>query len=65
MSVNPKMGSAGGTIIHLNIQGVGPNTLNLDVLDSSGKSICQSVSIPKYGEVRCHTLSEEIENTKL
>jgi hypothetical protein len=46
VSVTPREGSAGGTIITLNIQGVGPLTRGLEILDGSDVSICSSLSIP-------------------
>lgn len=56
VSVSPKKGSAGGTIITLDVQGVGKATQGLDIVDGAGKSVCQSVTIVSYGVVKCHTI---------
>jgi hypothetical protein len=66
VSVEPKKGSAGGTIITIDIQGVGLATQgDIKVRDVTGKSICQSVSIASYGVVKCHTIAGDIASTAL
>lgn len=60
VSLSVNEGSIGGSIITANVQGVGPSTTGFDLVDSSGKSICQKVSITSYGVVECHTIASEI-----
>lgn len=60
VSVSPKQGSAGGTLITLNVQGVGFATTGLEVVNAAGVSICQSVTIPKYSVVKCLTKVQDI-----
>lgn len=55
VSVSPNTGSQGGSLITLNVQGVGPATQALNVVDINGGSVCQSIKIVKYGEVKCLT----------
>jgi len=42
-------------LITLNVQGVGPATGLIKVINAAGQSICESFSIPKYGQVLCLT----------
>jgi len=61
VSVSPKVGSSGGTLITLNVQGVGFMTQGLEIVDSSTDlSICQEVKIVKYATVECLTNAAEI-----
>ena len=67
LSLDPKLvslslneGSVGGSIITANVQGVGPSTTGFDLVDSSGASICQKVTITSYGVVECQTIASEI-----
>lgn len=43
ISVNPKIGSAAGSLIVATVKGVGPNTPNVTLVTSNGTSICDSV----------------------
>jgi len=40
VEINPRSGSVGGTLITANVQGVGPGTTGLDIVDMEGNSIC-------------------------
>ena len=60
VSVSPKKGSAAGSLITLNVEGVGIFTEGLEVLNAGGTSVCESVTITAYATVRCKTRSEEI-----
>ena len=55
VSITPNSGSAGGTWIVANVQGVGPQTSGLDLVDSTDASICEKLEVPSYGVVRCLT----------
>ena len=43
VSVSPNSGSLGGTLIIANVQGVGVNTQDLQLVDQFGADICESV----------------------
>ena len=60
MSISPNVGSAGGTVLTANVQGVGIGTTGLDIVDGSGSSVCKTVKVLKYGEVQCLTKAVEI-----
>ena len=62
VSISPNTGSAGGTVITANVQGVGTLTTGLDIVDQTGASICASVEITAYGVVKCTTLAQDITN---
>ncbi len=55
VSVTPKIGSLGGTQIQASVKGVGQRTSTLNLITSTGQGLCQTVTIPKYGEVLCRT----------
>lgn len=63
VSVSPNTGSQGGTLLKLNIQGVGPATQGLQIVDSSGAQICNTIKIVKTGEVYCQTKPMVIDST--
>jgi hypothetical protein len=42
------------------VPGVGKSTTGIELVSSDGTSICQKVTIPKYGIVECHTKANEI-----
>jgi hypothetical protein len=60
VSVSPNVGSEGGSLITLNVQGVGKATQGLDVVDAAGNSVCQSLKIANYGQVLCLTKAQAI-----
>lgn len=66
ISCHPKVGSASGTELTLNVQGVGPSTTGLYIVDASGVSVCASLVIPSYGVVKCRTrVGDVVSSTKL
>jgi len=60
MEISPSSGSTGGSLITAKIAGVGAKTTGLELVDSAGASICEKVTIVKYGEVQCLTKAQEI-----
>jgi len=65
VSISPSSGSSGGSVITAMVAGVGTATTGLDLVDSTGSSICQSVSIVSYGKVLCHTKAAEIAESNI
>jgi hypothetical protein len=57
VSISPNTGSAGGTVLTANVQGVGIATTELDIVDATGASICQTVKVVSYGVVECLTIA--------
>ena len=55
LGFTPKFGSIGGTQIVAEVRGLGPKSTGVTLFDSTGFDICQSVSIPKYGQLLCLT----------
>ena len=55
VSIAPSTGSIGGTMIRANVQGVGTSSKLVDLTDSTGASMCESVEIEAYGVVNCFT----------
>jgi hypothetical protein len=51
VSVSPSTGSVGGTLITINVQGLGPDDSGVEIVDGSGASLCQSVEIYEYGVI--------------
>jgi len=47
-------------MITATVAGVGTQTTGLDLVDSTGASICQTVNITAYGRVLCLTTSAAI-----
>ena len=62
VSVSPNTGSAGGTVITVNVQGVETLTTGLDIVDQAGVSICATVEIIPYNVVKCTTFAQDITN---
>ena len=60
MEVSPSSGSAGGSLITAVVPGVGIKTKNIDLVDATGASICQKVTIVSYGQVQCLTKAQVI-----
>jgi|DEB0MinimDraft_12_1074336.scaffolds.fasta_scaffold01900_11 hypothetical protein len=60
MSVTPNQGSAGGSTIVATVPGVGVSSEGVDLVDSTGTSICSAVTVKAYGEVHCKTITGEI-----
>lgn len=64
VSVSPVSGSIGGTLITATVPGATVSD-NVDILDSTGASICESTTVTAYGVVACKTLPQEIASTVL
>ena len=64
VSVTPVSGSVGGTLITLIVPGATISD-TIDILDSTGVSICESTTVTAYGVVQCKTLAQEIASTEL
>jgi hypothetical protein len=47
-------------MIYAMVVGVGLETTGLELVDSTGSSICQTVSIMSYGMILCHTKIQDI-----
>lgn len=62
VSIIPSSGSIGGTLITAVVPGAGSS---VDIVDSTGTSICESVQLKSYGVVECKTLAQEIISTSL
>jgi hypothetical protein len=62
VSVSPVSGSVGGSLITAIIPGVTVSD-TVSIVDSTGSSICQSVTVTSYGVVECKTLAQEITQT--
>ena len=58
-SINPKVGTVGGTLITVTVPGVGTATEGLTLVNPSGNSICQELTITAYGTVQCLTKDED------
>jgi len=54
VSVSPNSGSVGGTLITAVVPGAGSS---IDIVDSTGSSVCESVKLVSYGVVECKTLA--------
>jgi len=63
--VSPNAGSAGGSIIAATVQGVGPKTQGVTLVDATGADICDKVTINKYSRVECHTKAQVIASAML
>jgi len=63
--VSPNAGSAGGSIIAATVQGVGPKTQGVTLVDAAGADICDKVTINKYSRVECHTKAQVIASAML
>lgn len=64
VSVTPVSGSVGGTLITATVPGATVSDI-VDILDSTGASICESTTVTAFGVVQCKTLAQEIESTEL
>jgi len=53
VKITPNTGSVGGTAIVASVPGVGSSQTTVDVLDSTGSSICDKVSVISYGQIEC------------
>jgi hypothetical protein len=60
VSLSVQIGSAGGTLILANIHGIGLGTTGLELVDSTGTSICQRTMILGYGYMMCQTNIQDI-----
>lgn len=49
VSISPASGSPGGSVITATVAGVGTETTGLDLVDSTGSSICETVGVVSYG----------------
>jgi len=54
-SISPNVGSLGGTMILAEVQGLGTLTEGVTLVTSTGVDLCQSVTLPAYGQVLCLT----------
>jgi hypothetical protein len=59
-SISPSQGSVGGTLLTVNVPGIGKGTLGLNLADKDKKALCAEVTIPEYGKLQCWTNSVEI-----
>ena len=53
VKITPNTGSIGGTAIIASVPGVGSAETSVDLLDQSGASICDKVSVIAYGKIEC------------
>ena len=60
ISISPSSGSIGGSVVTATVAGIGAATAGVDLVDSSGASICQNVTIVSYGTVHCLTMATAI-----
>jgi hypothetical protein len=58
--ISPSQGSVGGTLLTVNVPGIGKGTMGLNLVDKDKKALCAQVTIPEYGILQCWTNSEEI-----
>jgi len=59
VSISPVSGSIGGTLITAAVPGATVSDV-VDIVDSTGASICETTRVPSYGVVECKTLAKEI-----
>ena len=64
VSISPNSGSVGGTVITAQVPGATVSS-TVSIVDSTGASICQSVSVTSYGVVEGKALAQEITSTQL
>ena len=64
VSVSPVSGSVGGTLITATVPGATVSD-SVDILDSTGTSICETSTVTTFGVVECRTLAQEIASTEL
>ena len=64
VSVSPVSGSVGGSLLTVTVPGATVAD-TVDILDSTGASICESTEVTSYGVVQCKTLAQEIPSTVL
>jgi len=53
--ISPNEGSTGGSLITATAPGVGPATEGVELVDSAGDSICDSLEIVAYSQIECRT----------
>ena len=63
-AISPVSGSVGGTVITATVPGATVSD-TVDILDSTGASICESTKVTTFGVVECKTLAQEIVSTVL
>ena len=63
-AISPVSGSVGGTLITATVPGATVSD-TVDILDSTGASICEITTVTSYGVVECKTLAQEIASTVL
>lgn len=59
VSISPNEGSIAGTRLEVTAPGV-TITSAVDIVDASGTSICDSISVEEYGKIACITKAMEI-----
>jgi hypothetical protein len=55
--VSPNEGSTGGSVITATAPGVGMATEGIELVDSAGQSICDSLEVVAYGQLECTTVA--------
>jgi hypothetical protein len=60
VSVSPNVGSIGGTVITATVPGATITSTDIDIVDSDGNTVCQTVTVVDYGVVECLTITGEI-----
>jgi hypothetical protein len=61
VSIFPSEGSVAGTRLEVTAPGVTVSS-DVDLVDSSGNTICESVAVEEYGLIVCVTLAMEIDS---
>lgn len=54
-AVSPNVGSLGGALIIAEVRGFGNMTADVTLVNSAGNDICATVTVTKYGELKCLT----------
>jgi hypothetical protein len=65
ISVKPNTGSIGSSVIVARVEGVGTSSTGLNLVDTSGVSICKTAKVVNYGDLECHTFEKEISKVTL
>lgn len=61
VSLSPSTGSIAGTRLEITAPGVTVSS-TVDVVDASGESVCESVTVEEYGKIACMTKAQEIDS---
>jgi len=60
-SLSPQIGGFGGTILTINMPGVGVNTLDskdISLKRDGGANVCEIVEVPSFGVITCRTTAD-------